>query len=162
MQEDENTKLEALLHVDSKRRAFLSKMLAGGAALPAMSTVAIAAEKGKGKGGKGGQAGGKGKGGQAGGRGKGGRSRGGQQVDALKIASTLLDKFDKDQDNALNLDELKEAMAALYGGQISAGGRGGGKGKGGQSGKGKGGQAGKGKGDSQSSGGVTPKKPGEQ
>ena len=67
MSDDTNV---ALQQVDSRRRGFLTKLLTGGAALaalPAMSTVVLGDEEGKGGKGKGGPDG-KGKGG---GKGKG-------------------------------------------------------------------------------------------
>lgn len=160
MNQNENETPKPQQDGEPGRRIFLTSLMAGSIALPA--AVIAADRKGKG-GGKAGGKGGKGaKGGQAGGKGKaGGRSRGGQQVDGLKIASALLDQFDKDNDNALNLDELQAAITALYGGRISAGGQ-----ARGSRGGGKGGKAGKaggmGQGESQSSGGVTPKRPGEE
>ena len=134
----------ALLEAPPSDFGEVGTFAAGGVGSSIVGAVAIAAER-KGKGGN--KAGGK--------DGKGGRSRG-QQADPLKIASQLLDTYDQDGDNALNLDELKAAMAALYQVQGSAGA----KGRGGRGGKG--GKGGKGRGESQSSGGVTPKKPGEE
>lgn len=142
----------ALQQVNSRRRGFLTKLLAGGAALaalPAMSTMALgdedAPEGGKGKGGKGkGGSGGKGKG-DGGGQGKGTGGR----MDPKKMAAEMLAKYDKDGDKALNEQELVAALTALAaqrgsgrGGQGGAGGSG----KGGSQGKGKGGGGGKGKG----------------
>ena len=116
----------ALQQVDAKRRGFLTKLLAGGAvaaAIPAMSSVALAEDnnaKGKGKGG------GKGK---------------GDKPDAAKLAAMLIKKHDKDGDGALNQRELTAALKAMRERRAN---KGDGKGKG--KGKGKGGQ-GKGKGD---------------
>jgi len=145
MKQDQNQ--DSQQPADPQRRQLLANLIAGGVVLTGAGAAAVAAER-KGKGGK---AGGKG--------GKGGRGGRGQQADPLKIASQLLDTYDQDGDNALNLDELKTAMAALY--QVQ--GSGSSQGRGGKAGKGgKGGKARKGKGESQSSGGVTPKKPGEE
>lgn len=144
----------ALQQVDSRRRGFLTKLLAGGAtlaALPAMSTVALGDETpengGKGKGGKGkGGPTGKGKG-EAGGQGKGTGGR----MDPKRMAAQMLAKYDKDGDKALNEEELVAALTALAaqrgagrGGQSGKGK--GGAGRGGSQGKGKGGVGGKGKG----------------
>jgi hypothetical protein len=135
----------ALERVDVRRRGFLGKLLAGGAAfaaLPAMSTVVLGENNqqggGKGKGGKG--KGGKGKGG------KGGRP------DPARLAVELIKRFDKDGDKALNAKELAQALIAMRdrfrGGKGKGGFGGKGKGKGGSGGKGKGrgGSGGKGKG----------------
>ena len=118
----------ALEEVDERRRGFLGKLLAGGAAvvaLPAMSTVVLG-EQGQNGAGKG--KGGKGKGG-----GKGGMR------DPAKMAAMLIKKFDKDGDNALNRTELTAALT-----EMAKHRGGGGKGKGGGRGKGKGGGKGKG------------------
>ena len=159
----------ALKNVDSRRRGFLTKIIAGGAALPVMSTIALGQPPqggGKGKGG----GGGKGKGG--GGKGKGGQGgqqqgRGGMMGDPKQFAARLIEEFDKDGDNALNARELAAALTAMRerrGGQGGPPGQGGqGKGKGGQGGAGKGkGGAGKGKGAGNNdapSGDVKPKRP---
>ena len=65
MNENEIQNSDALQQVEPQRREFLAKLIAGGVALPAMSSVAFAQGAGKGKGGAG-----KAKG--AGGKGKGG------------------------------------------------------------------------------------------
>lgn len=160
----------ALEHVDERRRGFLGKLLTGGAAaaaLPAMSTVAVAqlgakgSAGGKGKGGKGkGDQAGKGKGGQAG-KGKGGQGKGkGGQMDPKQMAQQWLSRFDKDGDKALNERELVAAFTEMAKRRGAGGGQTGpgqGKGKGQQPGQGKG----KGKGQEQGStgGGQKPKRP---
>ena len=166
MKENQDTKLDPLEHIDSRRRSFLAKMIAGGVALPAMTTLALgqeedgddAAPAGKGKGG------GKGKGNREG-RGKGkGRGDAGGGADHAKTAKDLIAKFDKDGDNALNAEELTAAVKSLEGGGaggMADGGSDAGKGKGkGDRGAGKG--KGKGRGDSSDDpggGGVVPKRP---
>lgn len=159
MQKNENSD-HALELVDARRRGFLTKLLAGGAAaaaLPAMSTVALGAEPGQG--------GGKGKGGKGkGGAGKGGAGKGGGTRDPQAMAARMIQEHDRDGDGALNARELANALTAMAerraGGQ-GAGGQGpggAGKGKGaGGAGKGKGGGAGKGKGGA--GGGVRPQRP---
>ncbi len=124
----------ALEQVDARRRGFLAKLLVGGAAavaLPAMSSMALAAEpqeeeEGRGKG--------KGKGGKGKGQGRGG--------DPAQMAARMIEMFDKDGDDALNVKELTEALTAM----MERRGAGKGKGKGGE-GRGKGKGKGKGKGD---------------
>jgi len=129
----------ALDQVDEKRRGFLTKLLAGStamAAVPMLSTIALAEPgenaEGKGKGGKG-----KGKGGQAG-KGKGQ----GRTQDPAEMAKRMMKEFDKDGDQKLSLRELTAALTAIQKRRES--GRGEGKGKGDGKGKGKG----KGKGQS--------------
>ena len=128
---------QALQHVDERRRAFLGRLLAGGAALaatPSMTTIALGADAAApaGKGGKG----------------KGGA--GGPAADPETLAARMIQEFDKDGDKALNQQELTAAIRASHerAGQGKGGGAGGGKGKGGGAGggKGKGGGAGGGKG----------------
>lgn len=166
----------ALDHVDSHRRDFLSKLLAGGAAaaaIPVMSTVAFGEDeeggRGKGKGGKG--KGGKGKGGKGkGGKGKGGKGKGGEgkgkggengrRPSPNQLATRMIKKHDKDGDGALNAKELTDALTEMFQRRQAnqGGGSGKGKGKGDGSGKGKG--KGKGKGsNSGDRGGVKPKRP---
>jgi len=133
----------ALQSVDESRRGFLGKLLAGGAAaaaIPAMSSVALAqppAGEGQGKGG------GKGKGGGGKGKGGGGKGKGGRPEPA-QLAKMLIDQHDKDEDGALNLEELTAALQALRA-RMQAGRGKGGQGKGGQGGKGKGAGGGKGR-----------------
>lgn len=126
----------ALEHVDVRRRGFLGKLLATGAAaaaLPAMSTMALGAdplqEEGQGKG--------KGKG-----KGKGDAKGKGKRPDPAAMAKRMIETHDKDGDGALNEKELTEALTAMMRQRI--GGRG--KGKGDGKGKGKGKGDGKGKG----------------
>lgn len=143
----------ALQQIDSRRRGFLTKLLAGGAtlaALPMMSTVALGDEEADGAKGKGGKGkGGKGQDGKgdAGGQGKGTRGR----MDPKKMAADMLAKYDKDGDKALNEQELVAALTAMFQGRGSRNGaegqgKGGTQGKGQAGGKGKG-EGGKGKGD---------------
>lgn len=158
MRKNESDK-SALELVDGRRRGFLGKLLAGGAAaaaLPMTSTVAFGAEQAQG-GGKG--KGGKGKGGK-GAKGGGQGQDDAAQRDPKAMAARLIKEHDKDGDGALNVTELEAALKAMQkrrenmgdGGADAAG-----KGKGG-GGKGKGG---KGKGGSTApGGGVKPKKPG--
>ncbi len=156
MKKNDGSSSDPLNHVKPQRREFLAKLIAGGAALPVMSSIALAegAGQGKGKGGKGkAGAGGKGKGGAAG-KGKGGE--GTSRPDPAQLAARLLSNFDKDGDKALNLQELTAALQSMSERREN-----GGAGKGGAAGKGKGGAAGKGKGKGNAQGGgVKPKKPG--
>lgn len=161
----ENSK--ALEHVDPARRGFLTKMLAGGVALPVISSIALGATpqvgQGKGGGGKGKGGGGKGKGG--GGKGKGnGQGQGGangNNRDAAEMAKRMIAQFDKDGDRALNVQELALALTAM---RQRRGNMGEGKGsQAGQNGAGKGKGKGKGKGaggNQEPGGGIIPKKPG--
>ena len=179
MKNNETELTNALDHGDPKRRGFLTKMIAGGAALPLMSTVALGEPQqggGKGKGGKGkgGAGGAKGKG--KGGAGKGDMGQGGGRMpEPYEMAARMITQFDKDGDKALNAEELTAALTAMRermtgrGKGIASGDAGAGKGKGG-AGKGKGADgAGKGKGKGKGSGsddvlggeGVVPKRPGE-
>lgn len=137
----------ALEQVAPSRRDLLAKLLAGGAAmaaLPAMSSVALADEAGNGQGkGKGG----KGKGADGQGKGKGGQGKGaGGGRNPQQMAAQMISKFDKDGDKALNEQELVAALTAMAQQRAErAGGQGkGGQGKGGQ-GKGKGAAGGKAK-----------------
>ena len=127
--------------IDPKRRGFMSKLLAGGAAalaLPAISSVALGEEP------------------QEEGRGKGKGNAG----DPEAFAARLIEQFDKDDDGALNKRELAAALKMMMqrrGGPMA--GRGGqgnggfqGKGNGGFQGKGKGGLQGKGNGGFQGKG----------
>lgn len=160
---------DSLNHVPPQRREFLARLIAGGLAVPAMTSVALAqppggfggkgaggfSGKGKGGGGMQGKGGfaGKGQGGMQG-KGKGGMSGG---ADPAAMAAKLLQEYDKDGDQALNLKELTAALQSL---SERRGNMGAGKGNG-LAGKGSGGFAGKGKGkgNSQSSGSVKPKRP---
>lgn len=134
---------QVLQHVDERRRSFLGRLLAGGAALaavPTMTTIALgddeAVPAAKGKGGKG----------------KGGR--GGPVEDTETIAARMIREFDKDGDSALNQEELAEAIKAAHERARQAHGKGGGKGGGAAGGKGKGGgTAGGGKGKGGGAGG---------
>ena len=144
---------DALELVDARRRKFLRGMLAGGAAvaaLPAMSTVALAqVGGGKGKGGKGKGAGGKGKGGP-GGKGRPGE---GDRPSPEQLAARMIERHDKDDAGKLNAEELTAALTEMMsrrGGQGGPGGAGQGKGKG----KGKGRPGGNAPG-----GGVRPRRP---
>ena len=112
--------------VNVRRRGFLGKLLAGGAAfaaLPAMSTVVLGENKQKGSG--------KGKGSQGG------------PPDPAKMAVELIKRFDKDGDKALNARELAQALTAMRErfrsrqGQGSRGQRGRGQGSRGQGSRGK-------------------------
>ena len=151
----------ALDHVDPERRGFLAKMLAGGVALPVMSSIALGQTgEGKGKGGKGkgeGKAGGAGKGkGQPGGP-------GGANRDPAEMAKRLISEFDKDGDNALNVRELAAALTAMRdrrgpSGGVPGDGAGKGKGGAGKGGAGKG-KGGAGKGQPAAGEGVKPKRP---
>ncbi len=111
----------ALQQVDENRRGFLGKLITGGAtvaAIPAMSSMALA---------QGGAGRGKGKGGGA--KGQGGRP------DPAQMAAMLLKQHDRDGDGALNLQELTAALQAMRerrsGGRKGKGGQGGAGGKGG-------------------------------
>ena len=180
MNKNEIENSDLLQHVEPQRRQFLAKLLAGGVALPVVSSIALAqpTQDGKGKGefgGKGkGKSGGKGKG-ELGGKGKGdfaGKGKGGfaSNTDPAELAAKLLNEFDKDGDKALNLDELTAAlestaqrrgmMGGTGKGKGDEAGKGGAAGKGkGAAGKGKGDKIGKGKGDAQGGGAVKPKRP---
>lgn len=153
MQKNMNSN-HALELVDARRRGFLTKLLAGGAAaaaLPVMSTVALGAEPGQG--------GGKGKGGKGkGGAGKGGAGKGDGARDPQAMATRMIQEHDKDGDGALNARELANALTAMA--ERRAGGQGaGGQGPGG-AGKGKGkGAGGAGKGKGGAGGGVRPQRP---
>lgn len=159
MKKDELQNSDFLQHVEPQRRQFLAKLLAGGAALPVISSIALAQppQEGQGKGGfggkgKGGLSGkgkgeflGKGNGGFAGkgegglaGKGKGGF--GTSNPDSAEFASSLMKEFDKDGDEALNLKELTEALKSVRERSEMAGA--GGTGNGGFAGKGKGGAGG--------------------
>ena len=137
---DETKSDDALKLVDVRRRSLLTKLLAGGAAaaaLPAMSSVALAADgpQGAGNGGKGG----KGKGGA----GKGGQGKGGAgNRNPDEIAARWIEEFDGDGDGALNVRELTAALEAMAERRAAGPGAGGSEIPGGP-GKGKGG-AGKG------------------
>ena len=123
---------QALEHVDERRRGFLTKLLAGTAAVaavPMMTSIALAQQDGERSEGKG--KGGKGKGGQ----GKGGTGRSTQQ-DPATLAKALIKNHDKDGDGKLSLTELTAALTAMRARQGR--GAGGGKGKGAGGGKGKG------------------------
>lgn len=162
---------QSLAHVPPQRRAFLARFIAGSLAVPAMTSVALAQPPG-GFGGKGaGGFNGKGKGG-SGLQGKGGLAGKGRMTgsaDPAALAARLLQEFDKDGDQALNVRELTAALKSLSERRGMMGGAG--KGNGGLAGKGKGngtgGFAGKGKGsggfagkgNSPSSGSVKPKRP---
>ena len=149
MKKNDASTSDPLNHVEPQRREFLAKLIAGGAALPVMSSIALAEGAGQGKG-----KGGKGKGG-AGGKGKGKGGDGTSRPDPTQLAARLLSNFDKDGDKALNLQELTAALQAMSERREN-----GGAGKGGAAGKGKGG-VGKGKGKGKAQGvGVKPKKPG--
>ena len=122
---------EVLQHVDERRRGFLGRLLAGGAAVvaaPAMSSFVLAQDAPA--------AAGKGKGGPA--------------SDPAALATRMIQEFDKDGDGALNQAELTAAITAAHqrAGKGKGGGDAGGKGKGGGAagGKGKGGGAAGGKG----------------
>ena len=167
MKENETETSTALEQIHPQRRDFLTKMLAGGVAIPVMSSMAQGApQAGKGKGGKG--KGGKGKG--EGGKGKGqmpGGESGGIGRDPSELAKRLVAEFDKDGDKALSVRELTAALTAMRErrGSMEGGDPSGmqGKGKGG-AGKGKGAEGkGKGKGragsESIGAGGVAPKRP---
>jgi len=162
MNENDIQNSDALQQVEPQRREFLAKLIAGGVALPAMSSVAFAQGAGKGKGGGAGKAkgaGGKGKGGAGKGKGGPGTSR----PDPAEFAARLLKEFDKDGDKALNIDELTAALTKMAErrGMQGQTGTGKGKGDGAGKGKGKGAGAGKGKGNGEIGGsGVKPKKPG--
>ncbi len=133
---------QALQHVDERRRGFLTKLLAGTAAVaavPMMTSIAFAQQDGEGSQGKG--KGGKGKGGQ----GKGGDRRSTQPTPA-ELAKTLIKNHDKDGDQKLSLTELTAALTAMQAARRGGGAAGGGKGKGAGGGKGKGAGGGKGKG----------------
>ena len=130
--------LESLEQLGPSRRSFFQKLMAGSAvaaALPVMSSFALADDddddKGRGKG--------KGKGD---GKGKGKGKGKGDHPDPARLAARLIAAHDKDGDKALNLDELTAALKALHERRME--GKGKGKGKGGE-GKGKG--KGKGKGE---------------
>ena len=128
-----------LEQVDSRRRGFLRKLLAGGAAmaaLPAMSTVVLA-ENGQAGGGKGKGAKGKGGGKGKGAKGKGGKGSGGRP-DPSRMAAELIKRFDKDGDNALNARELAQALTAMRDRFRSGQGKGSGRPGKGRPGKGKG------------------------
>ena len=110
--------------VDVRRRGFLGKLLAGGAAfaaLPAMSTVVLGENKQKGSG--------KGKGSQGG------------PPDPARMAVELIKRFDKDGDKALNARELAQALTAMrerFRSRQGQGSRGQGQGSRGQRGRGQG------------------------
>jgi len=138
MKNDKNDLTERLPNRNAPRRSMLTKLVAGGAALSAVSLGALAAEregKGKGKG--------KGKGGEKG-RGPG------RQGDPTAMAAKMIKEFDLDGDNALNAKELAAAMTAMRqrrgGGAGERPARGQGKGKGDRGG-------------SQNGSGVKPKRP---
>ena len=158
MKKHEPESSPVLQHVDPRRRGFLAKLIAGGVALPVMSTVTLGQADGQGKG-KGG----------AKGKGKGGAGKGaGQAQDPAALAARMISQFDKDGDRALNARELEAALRSMRERRGEQGPGGAGKGKGGGAGKGKGGAgkgkggAGKGKGKgTQVSQGVTPNKPGQ-
>ena len=127
---DEQQLENAIQNVDSRRRGFISKLLAGGvavAAIPAMSSISLGQDDDR--------RGGKGKG-----KGKGQQGKGRPSPEDL--ADRLLEEFDKDEDGKLNKQELVAALKGLM--SRMAGGRG--KGKGDFQGRGKGGNRGKGKG----------------
>jgi hypothetical protein len=135
-----NSAAGVIEHVDQRRRRFLGKLFARGAAvaaLPAMATIAFGEEKA---------------GGAA--KTKGGPSKGkagGAAPDPAALAARLIHEFDKDGDKALNHAELAAALKVLQargrrgrgqggvGGQASSTGqRAGGRGRGGRKGKGQG------------------------
>ena len=160
MNEKSDHQETVLEHVDSRRRNFLAKLLAGGAAATAlpMMTTEVFGQDGAGPG--------QGKGG-GNGKGKGGRP------DPARLAALLIKNHDRDGDKALNHRELTAALTELFRrrqqgkggpgqgkggpgkggpgqgkggpGQGGIGGRGG-QGKGAGGGRGKGGFGGKGKG----------------
>ena len=115
-----------LEYVDVHRRGFIAKLVAGGVALPALSTVALgdspqgdtessqADDK----------VGGRGRGeGRRRGRGVGEPgARNGGPPDPSKLAAKLIEEFDKDGDKALNVEELTAAMKSLRSGQGRRGG----------------------------------------
>ena len=113
MNENEIQNSDALQQVEPQRREFLAKLIAGGVALLAMSSVAFAQGAGKGKGGAGKAkgAGGKGKGGTGkGGAGKGKGGAGGNgtsRPDPAEFAARLLKEFDKDGNGTISKDEMK-------------------------------------------------------
>lgn len=127
---------QVLQHVDERRRGFLGKLLAGGAAVvavPAMSSFVLA----------------------QGAPAAGGEGNGGPAADPAALATRIIQEFDKDGDGALNQAELTAAITAAHqragkgkGGGAKGGGAAGGQGKGGGAagGKGKGGGAAGGKG----------------
>jgi hypothetical protein len=132
---NEMTDLQArsLEQLNPSRRRFFGKLLAGTAAvaaLPVMSSIAMADDddddrpRGKGKGRRDGK-----------GKGKGGR------LDPAQLAARLIEAHDKDGDGKLSVKELTAALRAMQ----SRRGRGKGEGKGGP-GRGKGKGQGKGKG----------------
>ena len=118
--------------VNVRRRGFLGKLLAGGAAfaaLPAMSTVVLGENKQKGSG--------KGKGSQGG------------PPDPAKMAVELIKRFDKDGDKALNARELAQALTAMrerFRSRQGQGSRGQGQGSKGQRGRGQGSRGQRGRG----------------
>ena len=171
MNTNETPSNDALDNIDPERRGFITKILAGAVALPAMTSVALGGPqqdgKGKGKGGKGkGAQGakGKGKGGNNGNQnGRGGRQ--GQDRDPAETAARWIREFDKDGDGKLNERELTAALKTMQERRASGDNGGRGKGKGDGAGKGKGNGVGKGKGKGNGdagigSQGVTPKRPG--
>lgn len=109
MQDNRNNPLDEVPRpIDERRRRFLGRLLAGGAAvaaIPAMTTIALGGEDdkaGKGRGRR------KNKGGQ----GKSGPS--GPRSDPAVLAERLIEKFDKDGDKALNQTELAAAITASH------------------------------------------------
>lgn len=167
MNTNETLSPDTLQNVDPERRGFLTKILAGTVALPAMTSVALGGpeQDGKGKGGKGkGERGKQGQG--AKGKGKGGNAgRHGQDRDPAETAARWIREFDKDGDGKLNERELTAALKAMQ--ERRASGENGGRGrvKGGEgTGKEKGKTTGKVKGNGDTgvgSQGVTPKRPGQ-
>ena len=130
----ESSSGDKLSHVDGRRRSFLGKLLAGGAAIAAVPAIAalVRGEEDvvrvvpvKGKGGKGKAAGG---------------GMGGPVVNAKALAKRMIAEFDKDGDKALNQEELAAAIQAMRASQDQ--GTVGGKSQGGVAGQGRGGGTG--------------------
>ena len=114
-----------LQQADESRRGFLSKLITGGAtvaAIPIMSSAALA-QGGPGKG--------RGRAGGAKGQGGGGRGQG-NRPDPAQIAAMLIKQYDRDGDGALNQQELAAALKGMR--ERMAGGRQGRGGPGGQGG----------------------------